>query len=139
MCADTSLAVISEEDEGNASVAMDSSTYRQKMADSDGLHQTPRAKAHLAVKTFRDPTGWILRLSSYGLPKIYQENLPLRPIVSAIGAPTSNMAKYLTKLLSPFVGIQLSLWISWTLYVRLAPSDLFVSLDIVSLFTCSIM
>ena len=37
----------------------------------------------------------------YGLPKIHKEDVPLRPIVSAIGSPTYTLAKHLTGLLKP--------------------------------------
>jgi hypothetical protein len=40
----------------------------------------------------------------YRLPKIHKEGIPLRPIISNIGAPTYQMSKYLATLLSPFVG-----------------------------------
>ncbi|XP_046391246.1 uncharacterized protein LOC124159465 [Ischnura elegans] len=40
----------------------------------------------------------------YRLPKVHKEGVPLRPIVSAIGSPTYNLARHLTSLLSPFVG-----------------------------------
>jgi hypothetical protein len=33
----------------------------------------------------------------YGLPKIHKEECPLRPIVSTMGSPTYNLAKYLAK------------------------------------------
>ena len=37
----------------------------------------------------------------YGLPKIHKEGVPLRPIVSNIGAPTYQLAKFLAGILSP--------------------------------------
>ena len=39
--------------------------------------------------------------SLYGLPKIHKENVPLRPIMSAIGSPTYELSKYLANILSP--------------------------------------
>ncbi|KAG8236965.1 hypothetical protein J437_LFUL016536 [Ladona fulva] len=39
----------------------------------------------------------------YGLPKIHKEGIPLRPIVSAINSPTSLLAKFLSKLLTPHI------------------------------------
>ncbi|XP_015439279.1 PREDICTED: uncharacterized protein LOC107194204 [Dufourea novaeangliae] len=53
----------------------------------------------------------------YGLPKIYKLDIPLRPIVSTIGFPTYNLAKYLTSILTPLTG------------------DILVSFDVKSLFT----
>ena len=37
----------------------------------------------------------------YGLPKIHKENLPLRPVLSAIGTHNYNLAKYLTDIITP--------------------------------------
>ena len=41
----------------------------------------------------------------YGLPKIHKPGIPLRPIVSSIGAETYNTAKELAKILKPLVGM----------------------------------
>jgi len=40
----------------------------------------------------------------YGLPKIHKEGIPLRPIVSNIGAPTYQLAKHLSGLLRQLTG-----------------------------------
>jgi hypothetical protein len=40
----------------------------------------------------------------YGLPKIHKEGVPLRPIVSNIGAPTYQLSKYLAGLLNQLTG-----------------------------------
>ena len=40
----------------------------------------------------------------YGLPKIHKANCPLRPIVSACGMSTYNLAKYLTTILKVYTG-----------------------------------
>ena len=40
----------------------------------------------------------------YGLPTIHKPGIPLRPIVSSIGAATYNTAKELAKILKPLVG-----------------------------------
>ncbi len=40
----------------------------------------------------------------YGLPKIHKQEVPLRPIVSAIGSPTYALSKYLCSLLRPHIG-----------------------------------
>ena len=40
----------------------------------------------------------------YGLPKIHKEGMPLRPIVSSIGAVTYTTSKELAKILKPLVG-----------------------------------
>lgn len=40
----------------------------------------------------------------YGLPKIHKENVPLRPIISNIGSYSCKLSKWLTGLLTPFLG-----------------------------------
>ena len=40
----------------------------------------------------------------YGLPKIHKPEVPLRPIVSCIGAPSYKLSRYITSLISPLAG-----------------------------------
>ena len=40
----------------------------------------------------------------YGLPKIHKEGMPLRPIVSSIGAVTYSTSKVISRILKPLVG-----------------------------------
>ena len=40
----------------------------------------------------------------YGLPKIHKEGMPLRPIVSSIGAASYETSKELARILKPFMG-----------------------------------
>ena len=40
----------------------------------------------------------------YGLPKIHKPEVPLRPIVSCIGAPSYQLFKYIASLISPLPG-----------------------------------
>jgi hypothetical protein len=40
----------------------------------------------------------------YGLPKIHKEGVPLRPIVSTVGAPTYRLAQHLAGLLGAHIG-----------------------------------
>ena len=40
----------------------------------------------------------------YGLPKTHKDDIPMRPIVAAVGSPTHELAKELVKILSPLVG-----------------------------------
>ncbi|XP_046395026.1 uncharacterized protein LOC124162506 [Ischnura elegans] len=154
----TSIVVLPA-DKGNATVLMKSDDYREKVLEL------------LSGSTYRriprDPTDIIARRTSklikemnlppetaknllpqapvpprfYGLPKIHKEGTPLRPIVSAINSPTYYVAKYLTGILTPFLGlsehhVKNSLEFVNTLKgIRLDPTDLMVSLDVVSLFT----
>ena len=39
----------------------------------------------------------------YGLPKTHKPDVPLRPILSMVGAPQHEMAKWLTEVLKPVV------------------------------------
>ena len=39
----------------------------------------------------------------YGLPKVYKDDTPLRPIISAVGSYKINLAKYLDQILKPVV------------------------------------
>ena len=41
---------------------------------------------------------------AYALPKVYKPGLNWRLIVSTIGSPTYNLAKYLTNILKPILG-----------------------------------
>ena len=69
----------------------------------------------------------------YGLPKIHKE--ALRPIVSNIGAPTYQLARFLARILSPLVGHSVHHVESSTQFVhtlstlRVGPEDLMVSFD----------
>ena len=42
----------------------------------------------------------------YGLPIIHKSDVPLRPIVSFIGAPTYCLAKFLVGILSPLLSLE---------------------------------
>ena len=41
----------------------------------------------------------------YGLPKIHKVGVPMRPIVASLRAPARNLSIWLTKTLSPFIGL----------------------------------
>ncbi|KAG8233126.1 hypothetical protein J437_LFUL012552, partial [Ladona fulva] len=79
--------------------------------------------------------------SLYGLPKVLKEGVPLRPIVSAINSPTYHLAKFLSKLLAPYIGrckhhVKNSAdFVKLLSKLRLDPKDLMVSFDVISLFT----
>ena len=77
----------------------------------------------------------------HGLPKKHKEGLPLRPIVSSIGAVTYHTAKELARILKPLVGrspyhIQNSLdFIQQIQGIQLQPNQCMVSFDVKALFT----
>jgi len=77
----------------------------------------------------------------YGLLKIHKEGVPLRPIVSNIGAPTYQLSKYLAGILSQLTGNSAHhvknslLFIQILECLRVQPEDLMVSFNMLSLFT----
>ena len=80
-------------------------------------------------------------LKFYGLPKIHKEGVPLRPIVSSIGAVTYYTSKELSRILKPLVGrspyhIQNSQdFIQQIQGIQLQPNQCMVSFDVKALFT----
>ena len=76
----------------------------------------------------------------YGLPKIHKSDIPLRPIVSFIGAPTYCLAKFLVGILSPLLSLEYTIQNSRQ-FERLINNfqclsdECLVSFDVVSLFT----
>jgi len=79
-------------------------------------------------------------LRVYGLPKVYKDDVPIRPIVSNIGAPTYKLSKYLASLLIPLVGrsrhhVTNSIeFVHMLGFSQVGPEDLMVSSGVVSLF-----
>ena len=79
--------------------------------------------------------------SFYGLPKIHKDNVPLRPIMSAIGSPTYELSKYLANILSPLQNNKYTVKNSASFVEKIRtmsvdPDEILVSFDVVSLFTC---
>ena len=76
----------------------------------------------------------------YGLEKIHETGIPLRPIVSFINSPTYDVSSYLAKILSPVVGntgntVENSLeFADYITGKTLDAEDKLVSFDVVSLF-----
>ena len=146
-------------DKGNATVLMSTEDYRRKITDilqDQAYRKLPRdptdaitRKTLTLIKNsglsedvtrgLRPPAPAPPRL--YGLPKIHKENVPLRPIVSAIGSPTYELAKFLARVLSQHVGHcehhikNSSEFVKILADIRLEPNDIIVSFDVVSLFT----
>jgi hypothetical protein len=77
----------------------------------------------------------------YGLPKIHKADVPLRPIVSSIGSPSHDLAKYLVKIINPVLGTSTSFVKNSTEFVKeiqgkdIDQRHLIVSFDVTSLFT----
>ena len=79
--------------------------------------------------------------SFYGLPKIHKENIPLRPIMSAIGSPTYELSKYLANILSPLQNNKYTVknsapFVEKIRTMSVDPDEILVSFDVLSLFTC---
>lgn len=117
---DESILVLTA-DKGNATVVLDTEDYKQKM------HTLLAGPTYKEINT--DPTTYLEKTTKalinkssideatartliprekssicpklYGLPKIHKENMPLRPIVSSIGSPTQQLARYIAKLWQP--------------------------------------
>jgi len=77
----------------------------------------------------------------YGLPQIHKAGVPLRPIVSAIGSHTYDVAEYMSKLLASHTG-QTESYLKDLVYfiqkikdLSLEPGDMLVSFHVISLFT----
>ncbi|XP_039309096.1 uncharacterized protein LOC120358569 [Solenopsis invicta] len=77
----------------------------------------------------------------YGLPKIHKESILLCPIVSNIGGPSYQLARYLTKPLQKLTGhngsnIKNSIdFVKKITKIKTKPNDILISFDVVSLFT----
>ena len=75
----------------------------------------------------------------YGLPKIHKPGKKMRPIVSNIGAPTHNPAKWLVERFQTFpkfqtLNIKDSMKLRKKLEVKVESDDVLVSFDVTSLF-----
>jgi hypothetical protein len=76
----------------------------------------------------------------YGLPKIHKENIPVRPIISAIGTYNYKTAKYLVEILTPLVDHKYILKDTSEFVYKISTIDpkkdkYLISYDVVSLFT----
>ena len=146
-------------DKGNATVILNTTDYKQKvfslLVDSTYINlkkdptESIERKTTKLLKISSLPENLRKRLQAsgsraprlYGLPKIHEEWVPLRPIVSNIGAPTLQLAKYLTGFLNQLTGksahhIKNSAHLTQILdNLQVQPGDLMVSFDMLSLFT----
>ena len=101
-----------------------------------------KAEGELNEETYRRlyPTAGVPS-KFYGLPKIHKPGIPLRPIVSSIGAATYNTAKELAKILKPLVGASAHHvhntrdFVEQIKDVRLKQGECIISYDVTALFT----
>ncbi|XP_039221239.1 uncharacterized protein LOC120318067 [Crotalus tigris] len=153
--------IILPADKGNATVVMNTSDYQAKLSNllqdptykplntdpNTYLEKTTKSKIKASPISEEIHQRIIPREKSsrcpklYGLPKIHKEGTPLRLIVSSIGSPLQNLAKFLAKQLYTYTEsisshVQNSLHFIETIKKQnLQPSDLLVSFDVTSLFT----
>lgn len=151
-------------DKGNSTVVLTTSEYDAKMKDLlddqttyRKLKKDPTAATERKVAAFV----WKLRQADkigsatahqlrntdssapalYGLPKIHKEGMPFRPIVSFIGSPTYDLAKFISRILSPLVGntdrsVRNSKeFVEEIRDMTIQDNEMLVSFDVVSLFT----
>jgi hypothetical protein len=155
---------VTNADKGQVTVVMDKSTYLEKMTDllsdsdtykilkKDPLNRITNKFSDL-IKSWRDGklideyTYILLRCTNgilprcYGLPKVHKPGFPLRIIVSTIGSPTYNVAKFLCEILQKSVQKPKShIKDSWTFVrkirnIKITPDQSLVSFDATALFT----
>ena len=76
----------------------------------------------------------------YGLPKVHKSAVPLRPIVSCINSPAHNVSKFLSRILSGLVKNNYNVcnsreFVEYVKNCHVQENEIFVSFDVVSLFT----
>ena len=77
----------------------------------------------------------------YGLSKLHESGIPLKPIVSFIDAPTYQLSKFLVNFLSPLLTCDFSLnnskhFVQIINEIQCDDNDFLVSFDFKSLLTC---
>ena len=147
-------------DKGEATVVMDRMEYYNKLADLIGNGGYCKVKKDPTLKMERKlyqifgknkdlipQTKYrqlILHYSKlphiYGLPKIYKDGIPLRPIVSNWGSVCHRLICILVEIISPLTGKSSSYIKNSAHFVEIISdgpihSNQIVSLDVVSLFT----
>ncbi|KFD46130.1 hypothetical protein M514_12996 [Trichuris suis] len=76
----------------------------------------------------------------YGLPKLHKPGIPLRPIVSTVGSTTSELSRYLKKIIQPLTGKEPSFVKNSTTFgdeIRnwpLSPDEILASYEVKELF-----
>nr|XP_060632240.1 uncharacterized protein LOC132775540 [Anolis sagrei ordinatus] len=146
-------------DKGNATVIMHTEQYKEKIRKLldptiyKKLKQDPTAKITKKTNTLikNSSINFDIRQQLckseahpprlYGLPKIHKDSTPLRPIVSAIGSPTYDLAKFLAAQLQSHIGLTTHYikdsahFIEKISNLKLNTNDKLISFDVVSLFT----
>ena len=116
---------ICKADKGGKVVVMDylcySSQMKELLSNSEVYQQIKRNPLHMMQNEFNYgikklareyDVSFLKKFSSrlpslpyiYGLPKIHKKDIPLRPIISNINAPSYRLSKWLARQLSPLLG-----------------------------------
>ena len=129
---------------------LDQSTYKTLAADPTNkyknrlisLLKTIKSEGRMDEVTYKKlyPTG-AGTPKFYGLPKVHKAGMPLRPIVSSIGAVTCETSKELSRILKPLVGQSPyhvhnnQEFLHQLKEQKLGPDDIIMSYDVKALFT----
>jgi len=156
--------IVSKADKGQVTVIMEKHTYLNRMnmtLDDDSTYKRIKKdplnsitnKTNKMLKLWADnkiidePTYKGLRCTNgnlprcYGLPKIHKEGFPLRIVVSSIGSPTYDMARYLHEILNSSIKKPASnIKDGWSFVkkinkIMIDSDEILMSLDATSLFT----
>lgn len=155
--------IVLKSDKGNKSVCMDKSDYDEKinsMISDQNTYKlvnrdptlTFQAKNNNYIKNLENlkfinietkkllTTYTSITPKLYGLPKVHKDNVPLRPIVSFINAPTYKTSKYLADSLKFMTTNKYNIlnsyeFIDFIKLQNIPDNYLLISLDVVSLFT----
>ena len=79
----------------------------------------------------------------YGMAKVHKDGCPLRPVNSMIGTAEYQLAKWLDQIIKPYLPDQFCVnstkgFIDKIRNFLLKSNSIFVSFDVVSLFTCPV-
>ena len=156
--------IITKADKGNAVVIQNTRDYRAKIAEllaEDGKFkrldgddtkkrecslQHKLRRLHAQGKFPENIYRKILPCGSkagvlYGLPKIHKEGSPIRPIISAIGTYTYNLAKHLDEIIKPILSKSSFMikdtfdFVNTVSQTTINQENCIVSFDVSSLFT----
>ncbi len=156
--------IILPADKGGATAILNSSDYKQKMLslleDSSTYKPLPKdpTKKQMSCidKVLKRLTGTKLLSGDiakplkqseatiakiYGLPKVHKPEVPLRPIVSLVGAPNYKISKWLFRQLNPLTrNCETSIrnsaeFLQKLRGITISDDEIMVSFDVVSLFT----
>jgi len=156
--------LVTKSDKGQVTVIMEKQTYLNKMKsalEDDSTYKCIKKDPLRALtnKTNNMLKSWLdgeiidtftyngLRCSNgnlprcYGLPKIHKNGSPLRVVISSVGSPLYNTARYLHEILNTSIKKPASnIKDSWSFAnkinkIKIDQSEVLMSLDVTSLFT----